>query len=91
VSPTDPVIREAKTSIQSEDSLSKIILLSTEDPSKVAHVGNNLDPKKELTLVKFIQENRDIFAWNPVDMPGVTRELIEHELHLDPKAKPIKQ
>jgi hypothetical protein len=24
-------------------------------------------------------------------MPGVTRELIEHELHVDPKAKPVKQ
>jgi hypothetical protein len=24
-------------------------------------------------------------------MPGVPRELIEHELHLDPKAKPINQ
>jgi hypothetical protein len=24
-------------------------------------------------------------------MPEVPRELIEHELHLDPKAKPIKQ
>jgi hypothetical protein len=24
-------------------------------------------------------------------MPGVPRELIEHELHLDPKGKPIKQ
>jgi hypothetical protein len=33
----------------------------------------------------------DIFAWKPVDMPGVPRELIEHELHLDQKAKPAKQ
>jgi hypothetical protein len=24
-------------------------------------------------------------------MPGVPRELIEHELHLNPKAKPVKQ
>jgi hypothetical protein len=24
-------------------------------------------------------------------MPGVPRKLIEHKLHLDPKAKPIKQ
>jgi hypothetical protein len=24
-------------------------------------------------------------------MPGVPRKLIEHELHLDPKAKPVKQ
>jgi hypothetical protein len=24
-------------------------------------------------------------------MPGVSRELIKHELHLDPKTKPVKQ
>jgi hypothetical protein len=42
-------------------------------------------------LVKFLQENRDIFAWKFADMLGVPRELIEHELHLDPKAKPVKQ
>jgi hypothetical protein len=24
-------------------------------------------------------------------MPGVPRELIKHELHLDPRAKPVKQ
>jgi hypothetical protein len=47
-SPLDPVMPEAKTSktsIQSEDSLIKTISLSMEEPSKVAHVGNNLDPK----------------------------------------------
>jgi hypothetical protein len=39
---------EAKTSMMSirlKDTLSKTILLSTEEPSKVAHVGNSLDPK----------------------------------------------
>jgi hypothetical protein len=47
-SPLDPVMPKAKTSktsIQLEDTLSKMIPLSTEDPSKAAHVGNNLDPK----------------------------------------------
>jgi hypothetical protein len=24
-------------------------------------------------------------------MPGISRELIEHKIHLDPKAKPVKQ
>jgi hypothetical protein len=42
-------------------------------------------------LIKFLQENRDIFAWKPADMPGVPREFIEHKLHLGPQAKPIKQ
>jgi hypothetical protein len=42
-------------------------------------------------LIKFFQENRDIFTWKPADMPGVPMELIEHELHLDTKAKTVKQ
>jgi hypothetical protein len=46
--PADSVMHEAKTSkrsIQPEDTLSKIIPLSTEEPSMVAHIGNSLDPK----------------------------------------------
>jgi hypothetical protein len=43
--PWDPVIPEAKTSIQSEDTLSRTIQLSTNEPSKVAHIGNSLDLK----------------------------------------------
>jgi hypothetical protein len=42
-------------------------------------------------LIKFLQENKDFFSWKPADIARVPRELIEHELHLDPKAKPVKQ
>ena len=42
-------------------------------------------------LIEFLRENRDIFAWKPSDMPGVPRELAEHKLHVDPRARPIKQ
>jgi hypothetical protein len=45
--PPYPVMSEAKTSntsIQLEDTLSKTIPLSMEEPPKVAHVGNSLDP-----------------------------------------------
>jgi hypothetical protein len=44
----DSIMPEAKTSkvyIQVEDNLSKMIRLAPDGPSKVAHVGNNLDPK----------------------------------------------
>ena len=33
----------------------------------------------------------DVFAWKPSDMPGVPRDLIEHSLNVNSKAKPIKQ
>jgi hypothetical protein len=44
----DPIMLKAKTSktsIQPEDSLSKMVLLSLDEPSMVAHVGNFLDTK----------------------------------------------
>jgi hypothetical protein len=44
----DPIMSEAKsskTSIQPDESLSKTIPLSPDEPSKIAHVGNSLDPK----------------------------------------------
>ena len=31
------------------------------------------------------------FAWRTSAMPGVPRELVEHALNVDPKAKPVKQ
>jgi hypothetical protein len=40
-----PEAKTPKTSIQPEDTLSKIIPLSMKEPSKVAHIGNSLDPK----------------------------------------------
>src|SRR3954466_872924 len=42
-------------------------------------------------LIEFLCENRDIFAWKPSNMPGVSRELAEHHLNTDPKLKPVKQ
>jgi hypothetical protein len=50
-----------------------------------------LTEQQETALIEFLQENRDIFAWKPSDMPGVPRELTEHKLHVDPRARPIKQ
>jgi hypothetical protein len=93
-SPPDPTMPEAKAtnlSIQPEEKLTKTVQLDLSDPSRVTHIGNSLDPKLELTLIKFLQENRDIFVWKPADMPRVPRELIDHELHIEPNAKPIKQ
>jgi hypothetical protein len=44
----DPIMPDAKTSkmsIQPKDTLSKTIPLSPDEPSKIAHMGNSLDPK----------------------------------------------
>jgi hypothetical protein len=44
----DPIMPEpmtSKVSIQPKDNLSKTVPLSLDEPAKVAHAGNSLDPK----------------------------------------------
>jgi hypothetical protein len=70
---------------------SKKIQVHPTDPNKTTSIAVNLDPAYESTLVEFLCEHWEIFAWCPSDMPEVPRELVEHALNMDPKAKPVKQ
>ena len=42
-------------------------------------------------LIDFLHDNKDIFAWKPLDMPGILREVAEHTLKIHPDSKPVKQ
>lgn len=42
-------------------------------------------------LVAFLQANVNVFAWQPSDIPGVPREVIEHHLAVCPHGQPVKQ
>jgi hypothetical protein len=42
-------------------------------------------------IIEFLHEHWEIFAWCPLDMPGVPRELVEHTLNMDQKARPVKK
>ena len=33
----------------------------------------------------------DVFAWEPSQMPGIPREVIEHHLRIYPDAAPVRQ
>jgi hypothetical protein len=72
----------------SEEVQVKAIDLGTGDNSKTTMIVVGLEPKYEDVLISFLRANRDIFAWKPVDMPGVPRRLIEDSLNVDPKATP---
>jgi hypothetical protein len=61
------------------------------DSSKTARIGASLDPKKEDALISFLREHVDIFAWKPVDMPGIPWELIKHSLNVFATVKLIQQ
>ncbi|XP_042515380.1 uncharacterized protein LOC122089754 [Macadamia integrifolia] len=67
------------------------INLSEADTSKQLLVGASLSPEGREELTKLLRRNVDLFAWSPVDMPGIDRGMIEHRLSLDPTHQPVKQ
>jgi hypothetical protein len=54
-------------------------------------IGSDLTPSEAMTLIQFLQKNRDVFAWSSKDLTGVHRNFIEHKLNIDASIKPRRQ
>ena len=42
-------------------------------------------------MVRFLRANKEIFAWEPNQLVGVPREVIQHHLRVCPNVRPVKQ
>jgi hypothetical protein len=54
-------------------------------------LGSQLSDEQEKTLLKFLFNNKDVFAWLANDLCGVNRDVIEHSLNVDPAIRPRRQ
>ena len=54
-------------------------------------IGANLAPDQEKALVDFLHAIKEVFAWEPKDLAGVPRGVIEHHLRVCPNVRPVKQ
>lgn len=60
-------------------------------PDKKVKIGAGLVSWLKEGLMNLLKEFVDIFAWSPADMPGIPRDIIEHELAVDEEHKPVRQ
>ena len=59
------------------------------EPMKTTKVRMTMSSNTKKKLVQFLKENLDIFAWNHEDMLGISPEIIQHKLDVDPDKKPV--
>ena len=83
-------IKERKTLVEPLEELSTIIL-DNEHPEKSTKVRANLSPHTRDSIIHFLKDNKDVFAWSHVDMPGIDPSIISHKLNVNPCLRPIKQ
>ena len=54
-------------------------------------IGADLAPDQEKELVGSLRANKEVFAWEPKQLVGVPRGVIEHHLRVCPNVRPVKQ
>jgi hypothetical protein len=68
----------------------KPMLLCDDIAEQKVLLGSQLSEEQEKTL-RFMFNNKDVFAWSANDLCGVNRDVIEHSLNVDPSFIPRKQ
>uniref|UniRef100_A0A2N9GTA9 Reverse transcriptase domain-containing protein n=1 Tax=Fagus sylvatica TaxID=28930 RepID=A0A2N9GTA9_FAGSY len=69
----------------------EVIVLDDENPHKTTSIGTKADGRLRESMIKFLKDNLDVFAWTHDDMPGIDPTTICHKLNVDPSIRPIKQ
>jgi hypothetical protein len=62
----------------------KPMLLCEDIADQKVLLGSQLSGEQEKTLLRFLFNNKDVFAWTTNDLYGVSRDVIEHSLNVDP-------
>jgi hypothetical protein len=60
-------------------------------PDKTICIGTKANQQDQAELLSFLDKNSDVFAWLTSDLVGVSKDVIEHRLQVNPNAKPKKQ
>jgi hypothetical protein len=69
----------------------KHMLLCEDIADQRVLLGSQLSDEQEKTLIRFLFNNKDVFAWSANDLCEVNRDVIEHSLNVDPSFRPRKQ
>jgi hypothetical protein len=69
----------------------KPMLLCEDIAEQKVLLWSQLSGEQEKTLLRFLFNNKDVFAWSANDLCGVNRGVIEHSLNVDPAIRPREQ
>ena len=69
----------------------EVVELAEGQVTKTTRIGTTLSPEMRARLIQFLKENLDVFDWSHEDMPGITSEIIQHKLNVNPDKKPVQQ
>jgi hypothetical protein len=85
-----PDMPKGTTSLKDQED-TKLVPLEQAVLDRQVTIGANLSAKEGEDLIDTLAKNKDIFAWTASDLQGVSRDIIEHALDINPNIRPKKQ
>ncbi|GJU33087.1 reverse transcriptase domain-containing protein [Tanacetum coccineum] len=71
--------------------LTEHTLLNPAYSDQLVTIGGNLSTQCKNQLRMLLKKSMDVFAWEPADMTGIPRRIIEHSLNVNPSIEPVAQ
>jgi ribonuclease HI len=84
------IVEERQNVAEPTEELEEIVLIEG-DEKKTTRIGTSMAKEIRASVVNFLRGNADVFAWSHDDMPGISTEVISHELSVNPSTPPVKQ
>ncbi|WCJ23761.1 hypothetical protein M5689_005769 [Euphorbia peplus] len=81
------LVEEVKERGEPVDAIEVVTL----EEGKVVQVSAELQEDSKKIVIAALEENKEVFAWISADIVGVSREVMEHTLDIDPEYTPVKQ
>ncbi|GJT69832.1 reverse transcriptase domain-containing protein [Tanacetum coccineum] len=67
------------------------VLVNPSVPDQLVTIGGGLSEASKDQLKRLLKDNMAVFAWEPSNMTGVPRRIIEHALNVNPSLDPVCQ
>jgi hypothetical protein len=84
------IVEERRNFAEPTEKLKEITLTEGNEKRKT-RIGTTMLAEIRGSIVQFLRENADVFAWSHEDMPGISTEVMVHKLNVNPSMHPIKQ
>uniref|UniRef100_A0A2N9FY65 RNase H type-1 domain-containing protein n=1 Tax=Fagus sylvatica TaxID=28930 RepID=A0A2N9FY65_FAGSY len=84
------IVEERQNIAEPTEELEEIILIEGNE-KKTTRIGTSMTKEIWDSIVRFLRENADVFAWSHDNMLGISTEVIAHKLNVNPSISPVKQ
>ncbi|XP_066324049.1 uncharacterized protein [Miscanthus floridulus] len=81
---------KGKTDIKDQEEI-KSVPLENAVPDRKVTIRDNQSKAEETELIESLARNKDVFTWLASNLKGVSKDIIQHSLNINPKMKPKKQ